>query len=622
MKLKKIFFGMTAAVLSVSLIAGCTDKKVASEANLEVNFGDYKDVEDIPSWTGKKLSVKVWQDANAVNAYVRYNATEDAFTPEFERVTGVHFDSDESMDNGGNSFDAKITQVIAAGDFPHMAESLPEISELAKADLLYDVRPYIEKYCPNIMKFFGPNTVFGTEWEAQQEKYGGLYAVPLGNNAATIRDMVNKDHSYDMTEEQINNVAGLGSSEYGYVYIREDILKKLYPEAHSNKELEEIFNKNKEFTKEEIFDVPLDSPQDFIDMLYRINEMKIKDDTGEVYTTYIHEGSDNWTALAEAGGSIFGYNCSYFSYVDLDNLKMHYTYKEDWFKDVLKSYNKLVRDGVVPTENLMDTSQTHKEKLSNARYAVSISPYKPDVAGLKGKYDYRKVYFRYSKNKYLESGAHPAGLRSLSFFKKSLSEDELIQLLRAVDFCASLPGQKLTYWGSKSAGLYTEENGKLQYKDEALAKEMIVGNEDTLKEKYGLTIGAWPGHPYVVASCYNPKAFYSSDVNWESAFNAARIESVQLPVSAAPDIYNNSYTAQVEGAKKFWNARNSFEDAILQIMASETDTDFNARYSEMIKLAERNGHTDETLAEVQKVFDDENKPYREGIKEYLETKNK
>ena len=618
MKLKKFFGIATAATLFISMLAGCAEKETTtSKANIDIDFGKYKDVEDIPSWTGKKLNVKVWQDTNSVNAYLRYNSTEDAFTPEFERVTGVHFDSDESMDNGGNSFDAMITQVIAAGDFPQMAESIPELSELSKADLIYDVKPYVEKYCPNIMKFFGPDTVFGTEWESQEKKYGGMYALPLGNNAQTIRDMVKKDGSYDLTDEQIDNIAGLGTSEYGYVYIREDVLKKLYPQAHTNKELEEIFNKNKKFTKEEIFDVPIESPQDYIDMLYRIKDMDLKDETGKVYTTFTHNGSDNWLACTD-GGAIFGYNCSYFSYVDVNDLKMHYTYKEDWFKDVLKIYNKMIRDGIVPTENLMDTAQNHKEKLSNARYAVSPSPSKPDVSGLKGKYDYRKVYLKYTQryDKYLQSGTHPAGLRSLSFFKKSLTESELIQLLRAVDFCASLPGQKLTYWGSKAAGLYTEKNGKLRYKDEKLAKQMILRNEKSLIEKYGLDIGTWPGHPFVVASCYNPKAFYPADSNWESAFSASRVASIQLPVTADPDIYTNTYTSQVEGAKKFWNSRNAFEDALLQVFAASNDSQFEARYKDMIKLAERNGHTAQTLKEAQKVFDEENAPYIDNIKEF------
>ena len=317
--------GLTAILIAALLagsISGCKQKQTeVTMGNMDIDFGDYKDSEDIPSWDGSELKLSVWQDANSPNAYERYAASpDDSVSPEIKRITGVSFDSDDSFDNSGNSFDAKITQIIASGDFPDIGVSLPDLLNLTKTDKLWDIEEYVKKYCPNIMKLFGPDTAYGSVWKEQKEKYGGLYALALGNNTGMLKKM-NEDGSYDLTNEQIESAVGKGTNPYGYVYIREDILKKLYPEAHTNAELEEIYKNNGTFTKEEIFDVPLKSTQDFIDMLYKIQEMNLSDEEGKVYTMYTHEGSDNWTALTEAGGFIFGYITDYFNYIDLESGK-------------------------------------------------------------------------------------------------------------------------------------------------------------------------------------------------------------------------------------------------------------------------------------------------------------
>lgn len=606
--------------------SGCGEKKSdAKLGNLDINFGDYTESEDIPSWDGGKIKLSVWQDANAPNSYEHFEPSEnDVVSPEIERITGVSFDSENSFDNAGNSYDAKITQVVAADDYPDIGISIPSLSPLVESDALWDLTEYVEKYCPNIMKMMGPDTCFKTVWEGQKKKLGGLYALSIGENGGLVRPMT-AEGTYDMTEEQMASLAGIGINPYGYVYVREDILKKLYPEAHTREELEEIYKKNGKFTKEEIFDVPLNTPQDYIDMLYKIQEMNLSDpDEGRVYTTYSYNGADNWNALT-IGGGLFGYCCDYFNYIDIDTGKAEYTFKQPWFKEVLRTYNQLVTDGIIPSDTLMDTAQRHNEKLSNARFAVSTSDKEPDVTGLNGKYKYRKVYMKFDKryDKYLTEGGGADGLRKISFFKASLSEDELIQALRVFDLLVSMPGQKLTYWGPKSAELYTEqEDGTLRYKDEKLAAQFIDGaaNGNDLIGKYGLANGVWPGHPYVYASPYNPKAHYAKEKKWDAAFNPVTLENVAVrsPQSAPIAIYSEAYTSQIPEVKKFWNARKVFEDALMQVMAANGNDEFEKRYSEMVALAESNGLTDETLAKYQEMYDEENDPYREEQVKFME----
>ena len=625
--MKKQISALLALVLSVSALAGCGQKKKATQAvgeeNLAVNFGDYKDSEDIPSWVGEKITVNVWQDVNAPSAYVRLNKSkDDVVTPEYERITGVIFDPDNSFDNGGNSYDAKITQLIAAGDYPAMAYSLPELSELVKTDALYDLSGYIEKYCPNIMKYFGPDTVYGSIWKEQKEKYGGLYALCIGENPMSIKAMVKEDGAYDLTDEQIAGIYGPGETPHGYIYVRDDILKMVYPEAHTYDELAAIYEKNGKFTEEEIFDVPFNTPQDLIDFMYKVDKLDVPDDgKGPVYTTFTHNGTDNWMACTQML-PMFGYDGDYFDYFDLETRELKYTFKEPWFKDVLKTYNKLIRDGVAASEALIDTKQNFDEKYNNARYLISPYRYPPsgnDTNELK----YRKVYMKFENgwDKALVNGISHDGLKKISFFKKGIDENGVIQVLRAIDFSVSAPGQKLTYWGPKSAGLYTEdENGNLQYKDEKLKNQLLDWNTygRDLIEKYGLREGPWPCRPVVQPSMYHPKAFYATSGTWESAYNAAYVDPIEYPTYGLADFYNAEYTAQLPGAKKFWQARQAFEDALSQVFAAADDAQFEERYTAMLELAERNGLTDETLKEYSKIFTEANKLYEGNIDKFLE----
>jgi len=607
-------------ITAMSFFAGCIPKQdqiIVDESDLLIDFNCYEDSEKIPDWKGEKLELSVWMDADSPVSYVQNPESKyDVVSPEIERITGVVFDSDNSIDNSDMSFDAKITQIVAAGNYPAMAYSLPELSELVKTDALWNLKPYIEKYCPNIMRYYGPNTVFSTIWEEQEKSYGGMYALQIGEYETALEGMVKIDASYNLTDEQISNIIGYRDTPHGYVYVRDDVLKMIYPEAHTVAELYEVYKKNGKFTEAEIFDVPWNKPQDFIDFLYKVNALELPDDgKGQVYTTFTHNGTDNW-APCTLMLSMFGYNTDYFDYYDLADGKIKYTFKQPWFKNILSIYNKLIRDGVASSEALLDTQQNFRQKYSNGRYLVALYNYPPSYNG-QNEYTYRKVYARYTNgwDKCLNNATVADGLKKISFFKEGINEQKLIQALRAIDLMCSLPGQKLCYWGTKSAGLYTEdENGFLQYTDKVAPHGVINGD---LQAKYGLGRGPRPGRPLCEASPYNPYAFYERPSTLENTFNAAAVDPIEYPVCAEPNIYKPQYTSVLDGAKKFWQARNAFEDSLLQVFAAQNDTQFEERYNAMCDVAERNGLTDELLIEYQKLYEQENKIYDGNIEVYL-----
>ena len=619
-KMRKISF-LVAAVLTFSVFAGGCGKKEASntDANAEyVNFADYENVDDIPDWTGEKVKLTVWGRANSPNdSNVGKISTDDVVTPEILRITGVEYDKDNSFDNGGSSFDARIAKMIAADEYPDMAYSIPDLTGLVDKGVLYRLDEIIEEYAPNIYRLFGPNSkVYGDSWKNQMEAFGGVYAISNSANRWAIRNIAEEDGSYELTPEQLNVMAGIGSHDYGYFYMRDDVLKALYPEAHTVAELEEIFAKNGSFTKEEIFDVPIDSPEDFVNMLYKVKNYINENNLKNTYATFTHNGSDNWPVLTNMG-LVMGYNADYFSYWDKETKQIKYTYREDWFKDVLKTWNKLVTDDVASQEALIDTDATYKEKLNSGKYIVTLQD-EPSEAALNGEYRYRPVYCRYTydKDKFVSFASDDSTMMRISFFNKRLTKQQLIQAVRALDLLASDAGQKMTYWGPKKAGLYTEaEDGTLQFKDDALRKEMCGNLSGELKLKYNLDAAAWPSYPKVVASKYYPPAYYTKIEKYKSVYTPAIYEKAETVIGKSPAIYGNDFLSAVDGCKTFWAARNGFESALTKIFASANEQDFETNYKALIEYAERYDFNEETLKEANKFYEESyNADYMQNIK--------
>lgn len=617
--MKKIIAYLLTAAMVIPM-ASCSKEKEENtvKSDIEpVNFAQYKDSEEIPSWEGDKLSLIKWEQASNTSSTTSKSkiVTDDPISKELERVTGISYSVDESFDNAGNSYDAVVAKLIAAGDFPHMVENLPDPSSLIKSDYLWNLEPYLEKYAPTLYNLLGPSskTLYGNLWNYQKDTYGGIYEISIPDwkdtGAQGLTALKDIDNSIDMTAEQIRAIADTDISAYPYFYMRDDILKQLYPEAHTVKELKEIFAKNGKFTEEEIIDVPINSSQEFLDLLYKIKDLNLKDGNAEVYPMFTHVGADNWPILVQMGG-MFGYatatpgeNPNYFSYWDMQEGKILPTFKQPWFKDILKMYNKLVRDGVASPEALVDTKQLFDEKLNNGRYIIAYGQYYPSDANLNGDYSYRKVFCNYTsadESKYLFAQYDYTQFMRYSFFKDSVSEEQLIQILQMFEFMASDAGQKLMFWGPKSEGWYTEnEDGTLSYNDEQVKKEMLFEAEEGTEtiESMGLAV-TWPSKIKMGTTKYVPKAMYCDEMKtWETEFNASRIKKQNLVPSNVPNVYNRKVLESIPDMKRFWDARNGFEDSLLKVFAANDDQEFEKLYDTMVKYAEENGLNDETFKE-------------------------
>ncbi len=623
--MKKISAIILVIVMVFTMLAGCgesneqTPGQTVSESGVAVNeMGNMvEDSSDLPDWTGKKLDLIMWYGMGTSAVHRNNKPTEDVVSPELFRVTGVKY-SEESFDNGGELMDARIAKIMAANDWPDVIVDGENavLEKMIEADMIYDLTDLIPKYCTNMSAIAKSG---GVDLMQSNRSDGKIYTLPMGfplKNTAPDLD---------------RNVAArfiVPTEPNSYIYVRDDILRMIYPEAKTQQEIEDIYMTNGRFTKEEIMDVPINSKEDFFNFLYEIKKLNVKEGNRDVYPFYVYDGIDNWNLLANLG-AIYGYcipqsGANYFTYWDKESGKVDYMFKQPFFKEILRDWTMLLRDEIVSEETLVDSRAQFEEKVNNGLYAILYGTALPEQNALNtnlenaGKdYKYRKVYLNIPINneKFLFTDNEVAS-GSFAIVKNTVKEEDLPQILRFVDFAFSEAGQKLTHWGPRSAGLWKEENGKRIFTDKELEANLVYDEANDKGIYYGIG-NIWPGYPRVANSRFIPKLIYDFQLNPSMVnrfFSMGTVEEAELVRANAPNIWAfDGYG--VEGVQKFWQSRQAFEDALLRIYVSENDAEFEKFYSDMIKVAEQNGLTDETLAEINKAYETSiNKGYMENIK--------
>ena len=298
MKLTKILALVLALTLAVSCLAACGEKTVESSLPYAINEMDVDVIDELPDWTGEKLDLKLWWGQRVNHPAIGKLKKDDKFQAEFARVTGITLSEKESYDNGGVSIDSKIARVVASNTWPHMATDIGGeiLEQLVEQDLIYDLTELIPKYMPNYMSYVNSNDELRAIWERNNYKMGGIYSFShLGNNVFTFSDP-------EYTPEKYPEMTSTYES-YGFVYVRDDILKAVRPEAHTVKELQDIYMANGEFTEAEIADYTIDSLDELRKLLEDIKALGVKENGREVWPIYTYDGMDNWSLFNQ---------CSFF----------------------------------------------------------------------------------------------------------------------------------------------------------------------------------------------------------------------------------------------------------------------------------------------------------------------
>lgn len=621
--LKRNISAALAFIMSVSILSGCGEKKSEVSKNAKIpQLGlmgnEVEDSSDMPDWEGEQLSLTYWDASQFNSRSLGKKAEQDVVTPEIKRVTGVSFDAEKSFDNGGESMENKVAKLSAANAWPdviHFGQKAI-IDKLADADIVYDLKPYLEDYCPNIVQMLKNAGIY--DYVLNQRSDGKVVRLPY---------IINFDLRYpDMNEEDKLKVTNNYQTR-NHVWVRDDILKMVYPNAKTQDEIEQIYLDKGEFTEEDVTDVTFKSRDEYVDFLKKVNELNITEGTQKVYPGYIASGTDNWNVLTLMG-CLYGqnannsYDTNYFTYWDKDTKRIEYKFKQPEFKTILKDWTELVRADILSKESLVDNRSTFEQKRDNGLYAVVYANDQPNDSTIKssGKnFRYRKVFIDIEPNdkKYMFSTGVPVS-DDFSVVKNNVDENQLKQILTYYDYMLSDAGMKLTVWGPRSAGLFEEdENGNRKYKDKELEKCMVYDEQNERNVYYNLWYGgltAWPGYAGTDVNEFAPKIMYKSERTAGEAnkhFSMSKFRPLEITKSISPDIYR----IDDDNAKKFWQARTSFEEALFKVYITNNDAEFETAYNNVLSLAERNGLTDDALTGINDSFANLlNKGFMENLK--------
>lgn len=607
---KRLISMLLISALAVSALYGCGDKKQNQEGTMDIpKLGlmgnEVDDSSDMPDWEGKKLKLVYWEASQFNSRSNGKTAGLDVVTPEIERVTGVSFDAEKSFDNGGESMENKVAKLSAANAWPDVIHYGQKaiIDKLADGDIVYDLRPYLEDYCPNIVK---------------QLKDAGLYDYVLNQRTdgkvVRLPYVINFDLRYPDLEESQKLKVTNNYQTRNHVWVRDDILKKVYPNAKTQDEIEKIYLENGEFTEEDVTDVTFKTKEEYFDFLRKVDEMDIKEGNQKVYAGYIASGTDNWNVLTTMG-CLYGqnvnvsYDTNYFTYWDNETNQIEYKFKQPEFKDILQDWTNLVREDILSKESLVDNRSTFEQKRDNGLYAVVYANDQPNDSTIKqnGKgFRYRKVFVDIAPNtdKYTFVTGVPVG-DDFAVVKKNVSESDLCQILTYYDYMMSDAGLKLSVWGPRDAGLFEEDDeGHRTYKDKELEKCMVYDEPNERNVYYNLWYGgltAWPGFASSDINEFAPKLMYDMERQAGQAnkyFSMSKFRPLEVKTSISPDIYR----IDDKNAAKFWEARTSFEVALFKIYITNNDQEFDEAYNNAVSIAERNGLTDDALKGINDSF--------------------
>ena len=571
---KRLMCGTMALAMMMSL-SSCKEKK-----NVEFNGEVPKDDLGITVWytQGTEFANPSKIPDNIVSDYIYKN-------------TGVTIDN--VVGNDGGQWDVKLSRLIVGNNLPQVVacgagQGPAHFKKLHDAKQVWEISDeMLEKYAPNVKKRVPASLL---------DKFrvnGKIVGIP--NQMIASKETL--PYASDEDIEYINNtVASQSSDETFGIYVRDDILKKIYPEAKTWAEIEKL--NNGEPLADELFDVPINTTEDYIDFMYKLKDTDAKSLNGKTVYPFGYSGTDNWEALCYLGGDMYGYATHYYtsSWNPVDE-KIRLPLTESIVKEAAKTQNKMVLDKVIDPESLVHTNTLFKEKVMNGQYAMcalgsagGISEVNTALASNKAPFRYRPLLVNVPNKPEYAAGKHSSEFIGSICFTKSLSESELIQMLNWLNVCYSEEFDEIYHWGRPEDGLYTEdENGKRTFKDERFKKRFEEGDKSALDDSETKGIGVSNGEWYSVAvpAAHTPyaPAIKNRSFKMTTSMAVTRFkngsEHLNIPEYPTYNVWEPTF-ANIDEVVTFWAKRQTWENAFALALAAKSQEEFDTKWQSAI----------------------------------------
>ncbi|SDX14157.1 hypothetical protein [Paenibacillus sp. CF384] len=478
--MKKVVMIMFAVLLAVSL-AGCGSSKNDNNApnNTGTNAGAPVDPANFKEMHLEVLSQLPTNPRKPV---------EDKLTPIWREKTKVIPDFVEIP--AGTDYKSWLQMQILADTVPAVianqngiADDADNMEMLKKAGMVREITlDEMTKYMPLTAARLTELGVTMEQWykASVDPTDGKLWAIP------SLPSPLLKDE-YRKTPY---GESRLGNGGYG-VWMRDDILKKIFPSAMSAADLKKLAIANKgKLSLEQIMDIPIKNLDNLYAYLEKVKALDIKENGKTITPGHLQldntRGALQWSLFTASGLNM---SQAYPLVInESKNLYSDYQLTPEW-KAYISFMNKGFKDGLFGKEFYIQKNEQRDAKVINGEYAV-VNMWAPIAANQEkvkkeGKdYDWR--FYPIFANELDPSNQDAANQyfplttkwNSKAINPKKVTDDMIPQVLNWIDWNNSLEAADLRAWGTPD--MYTGEGMERRYKPEFKKVEeyKLIGKQD------------------------------------------------------------------------------------------------------------------------------------------------
>jgi len=383
------------------------------------------------------------------------------------------------------------------------------------------------------------------------EKYGVTLEQIYQDNVSADGNLYYIPGQFNLSSTPYVRSSRLGDENIGVVpyvqYIRDDILKKIFPNAKTEAELLALYQQNGKLTYEDINDIPITSLQDFHDALSRIKQLNLKQGERPVIAASPSANSDV-TSLMWSQLTMSGFWWQYGSFAWKEDQLVYVQGTPEW-KEYIRWYNQAYNEDLLDKEHFIQKDDQRNAKVINGEYAT-FQGWGPvnDARKLSKEegrgYGYRMIPMfadmplENSKQTMQYYGANLKGDFGGIGLTTSLKDENIPQVLHWIDWNMSEEADQLRAWGPEGKfyeGNLSERRFKPEYKE--LENFLVRGNKG---EKDGIYYGlydspfrnndlsGWNHETFGIRSFQYPEQAYyvypsdkSEDINLDNVVNQA-----------------------------------------------------------------------------------------------------
>lgn len=525
--------------------------------------------------------------------------------------TGVRVSN--AFGNGGGSWESKLTMLVAGNNLPnlfHLAggQGPAHFAKLASGNLLHEITPeMLKKYAPNVWKAI-PQSMWD-RIKVNGKIYGIPYDIPVDKEVTS--DFTN--HELDFITVPTSDVS---FSPIFAMWIRDDVLKKIFPDAMDYNQVMKLLNEKKRPIGDELCDVPIKTTNDYIKFMRDIKNLGFKNGDKPVYA-FGFNGGDNWVALSYFGSELMGYRGHQYP--------LTWNYKEQRLempllgttvKEAAKIQNRLIREEVIDPESLMHTNAQWKEKVLNGQYAIVPLGLADDVVYINkqledaGKsFRFRPFYTQMKNDDRYPAYKEPLiWAQSIALFN-TIKKDDVPKVLQWIDTMFSDEYEEIVNWGTKDAGLYeTTADGKRKFKDESYQKMYVDGITNAVDPTKNKLLQGVMGS-YVIRK-YNTSKFNPILMSGTKKYVLREKSGAKFTLDSPhtknilkfpPCKMTSPEYSSIPEVQKFWASRSKWDDPFKLAFVAKSDSDFDTAWQNAVDNVYKIANVDEMLKQMTEI---------------------